>query len=150
MEKQSARELPCHSPPGCRVHSHQNCWITSPTFYTTQKTRSSVVASSPNHGSRGFGSTSSLISSSPARRTCNHGKPHFRTLPPLPRVTLGSCLSSVPRWSCPQMQKKRVGSQLLLALNTSKWTPAKRTTWTGRLTFLFHSMDSPLPLNLST
>ena len=75
-------------PPRCPVHpSHQNFWITSSIFFTTQATRSRVAASFQDHGSRALECTFSPKSGSATLGTWNHGKPCLQILPPLPRVT---------------------------------------------------------------
>ena len=113
--------------PSCRTQiSRQNCWITSLTFYKTQGMRSRIVVLSPNHGSPALEDIFSPASRSSTRRACDHGKPRFRILPPLPRLMPDSCSSNAPRSLRLQMWRREAGFRLshrLCTLNCGSLAP---------------------------
>ena len=130
----------------CRIHtSHPNCWISSSTFYTTQETRSKVVASSPNHGSPAPGSTSSPTSSSTPHQDYGPGKRRFQIVSPPPRATPSLSRFAVLRLSRRQMQREEAGFQRFLISFASRCI----SQWLMATSISYHSSDSRLSSNLS-
>jgi hypothetical protein len=126
-ERERSRSMPLPAPkrlpsaeprPPCRTHtSHKNCWTTSSTTYTTQKTRSGTVASSQNRGSRVPECTFSPTSGSTCRSTCDRGKTSFQTLPPLLRITQELCSFDGPGPLALRMQRRIAGFRPFRALS---------------------------------
>ena len=113
------RQLQTSPRPSCRTQIfQQNCWIRSSTFYITTRTRSRVVASSLNRGSRAPESTFSPRSCSLPRRDCKHGKTPFPTPLPLLPVTPSLSLSDTSLELLLQTNKRVVGSRPFLAPST--------------------------------
>ena len=109
--------------PQCRPPSHQKSSTSSSTIYATNRQRLKHVASSPNPGFIGHGSTSSLASNStPRNPTSSCGRRRSRTLPPLPLIIRALSPFMAFRSSPLRIQMWMVGSAPFAALCACTWS----------------------------